>query len=158
MIAWTPARRVQIIIAKHKEYIGLLRTRYPHLNQIHKLANARGARGQNHCQTKGIHRFTAEMLPKHSEKQYMRERSRGSRESLPNIENTIVYRWDVTQTKGKFINEWTLAGRVARIIAKHGKYIGVLQKCYPNIRNNKQCVNACGARADNQIKNNEYIG
>ena len=67
----------------------------------------------------------------------MRECSWGAwRESLPNTRNTQVYCTKVSHTLGK-INAWTLAGRMARIIAKQKEHIRLLRKSQPNVRKNK---------------------
>ena len=46
------ALRVAWIIAKHKEYIGLLWTCYQHIKKNNKCVIARGARGVNHSKQK----------------------------------------------------------------------------------------------------------
>ena len=65
----------------------------------------------------------------------MRKRQRAAlRELLPNNWNSYGYQENVTQTLRKTLNEWTLVGRVARIIAKHMDFICVLRKSKSNHR------------------------
>ena len=49
--ARTLTGRVQRIIAKHTEYIGLLTTYDADIRKNNKCVNVRGARGENRCQT-----------------------------------------------------------------------------------------------------------
>ena len=56
--------RVAKIIAKHTEFTRLLRKCYPNNMKNTKSMNARLARGENHCQTQGIHMLTKKMLAK----------------------------------------------------------------------------------------------
>ena len=58
----------------------------------------------------------------------------------------------ITQALGNTINERMLAGRVARIIAKHKAYICLPRKCYPNIKKSNKCVNDREARATNHCQ------
>ena len=56
------------IIAKHKEFIYVLRICEPNHKKHNKFMNARWARNENHSQTQGIHMFTKNMLAKLQEK------------------------------------------------------------------------------------------
>ena len=150
--AWTPAERGAIIFTKHTEYIGWVWTCYPTLQKNNKCANARGARGLNHYQPQGIHICIMKMILKHIEFNKC-VNARGARAKnhcqTQGIQNDCEH---ITQTFGKTINAWTLAGLVQIIIANRKANIGLLRTCYPNIWKSNKCVNARKAFADNHSK------
>ena len=151
--AWTLAGRVQMIIANHKEYRGLLRTCYPHIRKSNKCGNARGARAENRCQTYGIHRLIEQHVIQ-------------TLGTAINARTLAVHvAWIIAKHKEYICLLWTCYANIKNInkcVNARGaraenhcqtkEYIHLLRKCYLNFRKTNKCMNARGASAANHCQ------